>query len=99
MDVDKQIRRRIAVEKWKMNNREYYLAQKRELSKRPSYREKVRDRYRAKRIELIAAGLLPKKPGRPKLYDDEDNTEKRNQSVRISALPSEENIFSTTRKG
>ena len=60
MDVDKQIRRRIAVEKWKMNNREYYLKQKRDLSSRPSYRQKVRRRYRERRNELIAAGVLPK---------------------------------------
>ena len=61
MDIEKQIKRRIAVEKWKMNNREYYLKQKRDLSSRPSYREKVRQRYRERRNELIADGLLPKK--------------------------------------
>ena len=85
MDVEKQIRRRIAVEKWKMNNREYYLKQKRELSKRPSYRERVRDRYRAKRNELIAAGLLPKKPGRPKLYDDEEAIIRRREINRFAS--------------
>ena len=61
MDIEKQIKRRIAVEKWKMNNREYYLKQKRDLSSRPSYRERVRQRYRERRNELIAAGVLPKK--------------------------------------
>ena len=55
------LKRRAAIERWKLNNREYYLKQKRDLSSRPSYRERVRQRYRERRNELIAAGVLPKK--------------------------------------
>ena len=61
------LKRRAAVERWKVNNREYYLKQKRELSGRPEYRAKMRARYAAERAELKEAGILPRKMGRPLL--------------------------------
>ena len=40
---------RDAVEKWKENNREYYLMQKRRLAARPEYLAKRREMYRVRK--------------------------------------------------
>ena len=40
---------RDAVERWKQNNREYYLAQKRRLAARPEYLAKRRERYHVRK--------------------------------------------------
>ena len=40
---------RAAVERWKSNNREYYLKQKRELAGRPEYLAIRREIYRARK--------------------------------------------------
>ena len=73
ISVSEQIlKRRAAVERWKANNRERYLQQKRELSARPEYREKMRAKYHAEREELKEAGILPRKMGRPRLYPPEE---------------------------
>ena len=40
---------RDAVERWKQNNREYYLAQKRRLASRPEYLAIRRQMYRARK--------------------------------------------------
>ena len=78
MDVSEKImKRRAAVERWKQNNREYYLKQKRELSARPEYRARMRERYRRERDELKALGYLPRKLGRPQLYEAEEAIEMR----------------------
>ena len=66
------LKRRAAVERWKVNNREYYLKHKRELSSRPEYRAKMRARYAAERAELKEAGIVPRRLGRPRLYDGEE---------------------------
>ena len=42
-------RHRSAVEKWKENNREYYLTQKRRLAGRPEYLAKRREMYRVRK--------------------------------------------------
>ena len=50
-DVDLKVsKRRHAVERWKLNNREYYLEQKRRLAHRPEYLQHRREMYKAKRI-------------------------------------------------
>ena len=69
---DKILKRRAAVQRWKANNREYYLQQKRELSARPEYRLKMRQKYAEKQQELKDAGILPRKMGRPRLYPPEE---------------------------
>ena len=46
---DKWLKHRDAVEKWKENNREYYLMQKRMLASRPEYLAIRRERYRARK--------------------------------------------------
>jgi len=76
------LKRRAAVERWKIQNREKYLAQKRQLSARPEYKAHRREIYHAKRQELIDAGLAPKKLGRPQLYSSEEALERKRQRAR-----------------
>ena len=61
---------RIAVERWKENNRSYYLLQKQALSARTSYKAHRRELYRARRDALkakrLALGIAPPQLGRPK---------------------------------
>jgi hypothetical protein len=76
------LKRRAAVERWKANNREYYLQQKRDLSARPSYRARMRARYHKQQAELREAGILPRKLGRPRLYDGEEALEMKRQRAR-----------------
>ena len=40
---------RLAVERWKENNREYYLEQKRRLASRPEYLARRREQYRVRK--------------------------------------------------
>ncbi len=82
---EKILRRRAAVERWKVNNREYYLQQKRELSARPEYRARMRARYHEQQAELREAGILPRKLGRPRLYEGEEVLEMKRQSSREAA--------------
>ena len=42
------VKRRCAVERWKLKNREYYLRQKRELAGRPEYLAHRRAMYASK---------------------------------------------------
>ena len=69
---EKILKRRAAVQRWKANNRESYLKQKRELSARPEYRLKMRQKYAQRQQELKDAGILPRKMGRPRLYPPEE---------------------------
>jgi hypothetical protein len=73
---------RAAVERWKVQNRERYLKQKRELSSRPEYKARRRELYHEKRQALIAAGFAPKKQGRPRLYTIEEAAERKRQRAR-----------------
>ena len=53
-DVDlKAAKRRQAVHRWKENNREYYLEQKRRLAHRPEYLKHRREMYKAKRARKL----------------------------------------------
>ena len=55
-DVDLKVsKRRQAVERWKLKNREYYLEQKRRLAHRPEYLQHRRDMYKAKRVACPCA--------------------------------------------
>ena len=82
---EKVTKRRAAVERWKANNREYYLNQKRTLSARPSYKAHRREIYHAKRQELIAEDLAPRKLGRPRLYFGEEAIERKRERAREAA--------------
>ncbi len=82
---EKIAKSRAAVERWKANNREYYLQQKRELSARPEYRSRMRARYHCQQAELREAGVLPRKLGRPRLYEGEEALEMKRQRAREAA--------------
>ena len=76
------LKRRAAVERWKSNNREYYLRQKRELSARPAYRARMRAKYADQRAELRNLGICPRKLGRPRLYEGQEAIDIRRQRAR-----------------
>ena len=79
---ERVLKRRAAVERWKANNREYYLKQKRELASRPEYKAKLRARYHEQQAELREACIVPRKLGRPRLYGGEEAIEVRRQRAR-----------------
>ena len=70
------------LEKWKEAHREYYLAQKRRLASRPEYLLLRRERYRAHVEELTLLGILPRKRGRPQMYEGTEATEMKRQRAR-----------------
>ena len=76
------LNRRAAVERWKADHREYYLKQKRALAARPEYRAVCRARYKAQRDALKEAGLLPRKLGRPVLYEGQEALDMQRQRAR-----------------
>ena len=76
------MKRRAAVERWKANNRAYYLQQKRDLAARPEYRAHMRARYASQQAELREAGILPRKLGRPRLYEGQEAIEMKRQRTR-----------------
>ena len=73
-----------ALQRWKEKNREYYLAQKRKLAARPEYKKHRREMYRAKVEELTLLGILPRKRGRPTMYEGTEAIEMRRQRARES---------------
>jgi hypothetical protein len=77
-----QSQRKTSVERWKEAHREYYLAQKRRLASRPEYKALRRERYRDHVQELTLLGILPRKRGRPTLYEAEEATEMKRQRAR-----------------
>ncbi len=79
------MRRRIACERWKKLNREYYLEQKRRLATRPEYRAHRREMYRDRVEELKLLGILPRKRGRPLLYVGSEALEMKRQRGREAA--------------
>ena len=74
--------KKTSLEKWKQAHREYYLAQKRRLAARPEYKALRRERYRANVNELTLLGILPRKRGRPALYEGTEATEMKRQRAR-----------------
>ena len=74
--------RKSALEKWKEAHREYYLAQKSRLAARPEYKALRRERYKANVEELTLLGILPRKRGRPAMYEGAEATEMRRQRAR-----------------
>ncbi len=79
------LKRRRAVERWKATHREYYLAQKRQLASRPEYLAHRRAVYAAQQAELREAGILPRRKGRPRLYEGADALERRRKLARINS--------------
>ena len=81
-------KRRIACERWKQQNREYYLEQKRRLASRPEYKAHRRQMYRQKVDELKLLGILPRKRGRPTMYDHGEALEMKRERARQYAVRS-----------
>ena len=92
--TDQVLKRRAAVERWKTNNREYYLQQKRELSARPEYRARMRARYHEQQAVLREAGILPRRLGRPRLYEGEEALERKRERQREATARYRMKIFS-----
>ncbi len=88
------MKRRAAVERWKANNRDYYLQQKRDLAARPEYRAHMRARYASQQAELREAGILPRKLGRPRLYEGQEAIEMKRQRAREAAVRYRLRLFS-----
>lgn len=82
----KKSKRRLACELWKAKNREYYLQQKRDLASRPEYKAHRREMYRQKVDELKLLGILPRKRGRPTMYDHGEALEMKCERARQYAV-------------
>ena len=82
---DTILKRRAASQRWKANNREYYLKQKRDLSARPEYRARMREKYAERQQELKDAGILPRKMGRPRLYSGEEWVNVERERARLAS--------------
>ena len=81
-------KRRLACERWKAQNREYYLQQKRNLAARPDYKAHRREVYKQKVDELKLLGILPRKRGRPTMYDHQEALEMKRERAREYAMRS-----------
>ena len=75
-----------ALQRWKETNKEYYLAQKRRLAARPEYKAHRREMYKAHVEELTLLGILPRKRGRPTLYEGTEAIEMRRQKAREASV-------------
>lgn len=82
----KILQRRRACERWKQQNREYYLEQKRRLAARPEYKAHRRDMYKQRVDELKELGILPRKRGRPTMYDPKESLEIKRDKAREYAM-------------
>ena len=82
------MQKRTACERWKQQNREYYLEQKRRLATRPEYKAHRREMYRQKVAELKLLGILPRKRGRPTMYEHEEALEIKRDRARNYAMRS-----------
>ena len=84
-------KRRLACERWKAKNREYYLEQKRQLAARPEYRAHRREVYKEKVDELKLLGILPRRRGRPTMYGHAEALEMKRERARECAMRSRAN--------
>ena len=69
LDMERILKKRAAVNRWKAANYDRYLLQKRMLAARPEYKAHRREMYREKTEELKSLGILPRKRGRPMMYE------------------------------
>ena len=68
-------RHRFCVERWKQNNREYYLRQKRQLASRPEYLAKRREMYRARKnneLYFLSTNKLTDETGHENIFEQID---------------------------
>ena len=89
------LKRRRAVERWKATHREFYLAQKRQLASQPEYLAHRRAVYAAQQAELREAGILPRRKGRPRLYEGAEALERRRERARVNSGRYRAKIYST----
>ena len=87
MEVEERYKRqRAASERWKKENYEYYLHQKRALSARPSYKAHRRQKYKEKQITLKATeGYVPPVRGRPRIYSPRQAQQRKRETARTWA--------------
>ena len=88
MDEMTMSKRRLAHERWKAQYREYYLQQKRCLAARPEYKAHRREIYKQKVGGLKLLGILPRKRGRPRMYDHGEALEMKRERAREYAVRS-----------
>ena len=88
MESAKIMQRRVAFERCKQHNKDYYLEQKRRLSARPAYNAHRREMYKQKVDELKLLGILPRKRGRPIMYDHGEALEIKRDRARVYAMRS-----------
>ena len=69
LDMERILKKRAAVNRWKMANYDRYLLQKRTLAARPEYKAHRREMYKERTDELKLLGILPRKRGRPMMYE------------------------------
>ena len=84
----KIVQRLSACERWKQKKRDYYLEQKRRLAARPEYKAHRREMYKQKVLEFTLLGILPRKRGRPPLYDHTEALEVKRDKAREYAMRS-----------
>ena len=80
------LKRRLAVERWKATHGDYYPAQKRQLASRPEYLAHRGDAYTAQQAELREAGILPRRKGRPRLYEGTQALERRKERASVNSV-------------
>ena len=76
------LKRRAAVDRWKAANYDRYILPKRTLASRPEYKAHRREMYREKTDELKLLGILPRKRGRPQMYEGSEAIEMKRQRAR-----------------
>ena len=81
-NTERILKRRAAVDRWKAANYDRYLQQKRTLAARPEYKAHRREMYREKTEELKLLGILPRKRGRPQMYEGSEAIEMKRQRAR-----------------
>ena len=73
MSAEARQKRRESAERWKNNNYEYWLLQKRALSCREEYKEHRRNLYKIKMDMLRSSNTyVPPTIGRPRIYSPEE---------------------------
>ena len=83
------VKRRMACERWKVKNYEYYLEQKRMLSSRPEYKAHRREMYKIKRESMMAdEDYVAPTRGRPRIYNDQDKLLRKRECARNWAMRS-----------
>ena len=82
LNMDRILKKRAAVNRWKAANRDRYLLQKRTLAARPEYKAHRREMYKERTDELKSLGILPRKRGRPMMYEGSEAIEMKRRRAR-----------------